>query len=630
MANSPENSAVADNQEILPKNAAADVYGLPLNKSSGSRLAVAILLIFVLLYGIFTAAFYVPAHLGVDQNGYMLTARLLAEHGRLSFLLHNPLQFAGSMVIQTPQGNMYAKYPPGVGVLGAILRLIAGPAAMYLVDPICTLLAIFGAYFIFRRLLDPFLALSGVILLAINPVTLTYANDANSQGAALGFTVLGFWALLSWWQKGGNLRAVAAGVLLGFCCWLRYTEFLWILPLLAVVRLRYKSTHSWSRSLIPIVAFALPVSILAIINWRAFGAPWRTGYWFCREQTGFSISYLVFGAHIFPTRQGNWLTVVEQFENMGLFLLFPMALLALCKLPVVYRRFGTVVLLWVAPSTLVYALYYWAPTNADTVGYLRFFLDTFPALIMVSLWMISEWLMPALRLRALAVGGLCILAAGYSLHVMMPRLQAASAEKLALLQARRVLRKSLRPGSVVFAPANVCNYLNSVGGFTLYDTNLFTPAMENRMTVLSARAGPSGLQKTRAREYRHLLSRKLRSGRREPMPGYMLHQLELRIIRKAWSRGKQVAFLSPALQLTGALPTAQFLKARRIAVVDQPAIGGRPFAAQLHWMKMNPRLRARLRRIQARRRLMRQWDIVELIPEKALSRARLASAAASP
>ncbi len=600
--------------------------GLPLRHTSGETTALVLLLIFTVLYGLFLAAFYEPAHPGVDQNGYMLTARLLAAHGQLSFRPQDPLQFAGSMIIQTPQGAMYAKYPPGVGVLGALLRFIGGPSAMYLVDPLCTVLALIGGYFLFRRLLDPFLALMGVILLAMNPVTLTYADDANSQGAALGFTVLGFWALLVWWEKGGAWRAVLAGVLLGFCCWMRYTEFLWVLPLLAVAMLRFFRTRVGRDSLVAIAGFGLPVAVLAAINWHAFGAPWRTGYWFCREQTGFSLQYLISGAHLFPSHQGNWLTVIEQFENLGLFLLFPIALIGLCKLPLIYRRFGLVILLWVLPTTLVYALYYWAPASNDTVGYLRFFLDTFPALILVSLWTISELLKSERWLRALAVGVLTLIATGYSLHVMMPRLLTAKAAKISLLQTGDLLRKNLKPGSVVFAPANVCNYLNSVGGFQLFDTSLFTPSMAGRMTFLSARSGPSGLQKARAMEYRHLLSRRNSRGAFVPDPAYMRRQMELKIVQKAWRDGKQVVMLAPALQMSRLMPTAAFMKVRSIGVIDQPALGPGRRMLRGRWAALNPRLMARMKQMRLRRQLMRQWDVVELLPKGGPSASRLASA----
>ena len=152
-----------------------------------------------------------------------------------------------------------------------------------------------------------------MIWLGLNPVTLTYADDANSHGAALGFTVLGFWAFLSSWRKGGAWRGIIAGAALGFCCSIRYTEFLWCLPLLAVVFMAVQDhRRSWRQGLTVLLAFAVPVGILALINWASFGEPWRTGYWFCKEQTGFAWHYFIGNPTGMPPRKGNWQSLREQ------------------------------------------------------------------------------------------------------------------------------------------------------------------------------------------------------------------------------------------------------------------------------------------------------------------------------
>ncbi len=102
-------------------------------------ISYALLVILVGLFAWAMAGFHQPANSGVDQNGYMTTARMLVEHHRLYFTPHNPYQFVGHMMIQTPDGRIYAKYPPGMGVLGALAWMIGGGSwAIYLVDPVCT------------------------------------------------------------------------------------------------------------------------------------------------------------------------------------------------------------------------------------------------------------------------------------------------------------------------------------------------------------------------------------------------------------------------------------------------------------------------------------------------------------
>ena len=173
---------------------------------------------------------------------------------------------------------------------------------------------------------------------------------------------------------------------------------------------------------------------------------------------------------------------------------------------------------------------------------------------------------------------------------------------------------------------NVCNYLNSVGGFQLFDTSLFTPGMAGRMTFLSARSGPSGLQRTRAMEYRRLLSRRNSSGTFVPDPAYRLRQMELKIVQKAWRQGKQVVMLAPALQINGLMPTAAFLKVRSIGVINQPTRSPGRRKLRGRWAALNPQLRARIKQMRLRRQLMRQWDIEELLPRGRPLASRLASA----
>ena len=572
---------------------------------SSSRVAGLLLTVFLILYTLMLQSFYEPAHPGVDQNGYMVTARLLSQHGRLYFQPHNPLQFAGPMTVLTPDGKVFAKYPPGVGFLGAIARMMYRPSAMYLVDPICTVMALFFAYLLFRSLLDPFMALIGVIWLGLNPVTLTYADDANSHGAALGFTVLGFWALLSWWRKGGAWRGIIAGAALGFCCSIRYTEFLWCLPLLAVVFMAVQDhRRSWRQGLTVLLAFAVPVGILALINWASFGAPWRTGYWFCKEQTGFAWHYFIGNPTAMPPRQGNWQSLLEQMENLGLFLLFPLAIAGLIRLFWSSRKLAMAVGLWVIPSAAVYLFYYWAPANDFTTGYLRFYLDIFPALIMVALWFLSRAAGPNAASRALVVGVLTMVSTGYSAYTITPHLPNAKSQKLQLIAPRQALRQRVKPGSVVFADEQLCNYLNSMGGYKLYSASMFAPQAFKQFDHVADHSGPIPFEQARADLYVRLLGRKTAGGQWEAKPLAQLHGIELRLMQSAWKKHQQVAFLIPTSQMWPLVPHEPGVNIRTLAVLDPLSM---PARNTTQWMggkvPKNPLL---LRRLQLRRRNLLQ------------------------
>ncbi len=610
-------AAPANNNHMLECNQdAAFPGGSP--PESRSFVAGLLLTVFLVLYALMLQSFYEPAHPGVDQNGYMVTARLLSQHGRLYFRPHNPLQFAGRMMVLTPDGKIFAKYPPGVGFLGAIARILYRPSAMYLVDPICTVMALFFAYFLFRSLLDPFMALIGVIWLGLNPVTLTYADDANSHGAALGFTVLGFWALLSWWRKGGTCRGIIAGAALGFCCSIRYTEFLWCLPLLAVVAMAVKDhRRSWRQGLMVLLAFAVPVAILALINWASFGAPWRTGYWFCKEQTGFAWRYFIGNPAGMPPRQGNWQTALEQMENLGLFLLFPLVLAGLIRLFWTSRKLALAIALWVVPSATVYLFYYWAPANDFTTGYLRFFLDIFPALIMVALWLLARAAGPNAMARALIVGLLTMVSVGYSAYTINPQLLNAKNVKLQLIAARQQLRESLKPGSVVFADEQMCNYLNSIGGYRLYSASIFSPQAFAQFNHVTDHSGPIPFQQARADLYVHLLGRKTAAGRWQVKPLAQIHDIELRLMRQAWKKHRKVAFLIPTNQIWPLVPHEPGVHIRKIAVINPLAM---PAWNTTQWMGgnqlANPRLARRLQLMRRNLLLRGQRTLLVLSREK--------------
>ncbi len=612
-------TVTANAVEIQPLECSHDkIFPVEPAHAGNSIIAGILLAVFLTLYALLLHGFYEPAHPGVDQNGYMVTARLLSQHGRLYFKPHHALQFAGRMMIQTPDGKIFAKYPPGVGILGALARIIYRPSAMYLVDPIFTVMALFFAYLLFRTMLDPFLALIGVIWLGLNPVTLAYADDANSHGAALGFTVLGFWALLSWWRKGGTWRGIIAGLALGFCCSIRYTEFLWCLPLLALVGMAVRGhRRSWRQGLAVVIAFAIPVVILAIINWASFGAPWRTGYWFCKEQTGFGWQYFIGNAGGAIPRQGNWQTVLEQMENLGLFLLFPLALAGLIRLFWTSRKLALALALWVVPSATVYMFYYWAPTNDSTTGYLRFFLDVFPAMILAALWMLGRATGPNAASRALAVGFLTLIGAGYSAWTMTPQLLNAQGQKLQLLAARQVLREQLKPGSVVFADEQMCNYLNSIGGYRLYSASMFSPQAFRQFDHVADHTGPIPFQKARAELYASILGRKTAAGQWVPKPLAQIHAMELRIMKRAWRAHEQVAFLIPSNQLWPLLPREPGVRIRRIAMLNPMAL---PAIGHTQWMPgaapINPHIMQRWRLMQLNLMRRNQRTLLILSPER--------------
>ena len=394
-------------------------WTLPPEPRWGRYIAAALLLAILVLYSFVMHAYYAGAHGGVDQSGYLRTAQLLVDTHRLSFIPVDPYQFASRMCIMTepfrdltPEEvqagaapyHIYAKYPFGFPLLAAVARWASGSfAAMYMVNPASTVLALAFAYLMFRQLLTRFTSLIGVLLLACNPLTLYYSNDANSHATTLLFICIGFWGLLAWMRTHSKWQGFVGGFALGYACTIRYSEFLLVLPVASAAAASFFANFwSWFKNrrtggggmklapmtnwLYPVLGWAIPIATLCIICWISFGQPWKTGYTYCHEDTGFGWKYFLgasgSGGGVDTAKQGNWETFLLQLNRTGLYVLWPLALVGLFGMVAKLPRVAMVLLLWLLPPTFLYMFYYWAPNGAETmVNYLRFFISIVPGLI---------------------------------------------------------------------------------------------------------------------------------------------------------------------------------------------------------------------------------------------------------
>lgn len=590
-------------------------------------LAVALLLTLIGLYACVLGRFWSGAHPGVDQAGYLMTARQIVEHGRLYFVPENPYQFVSHMCIMTEpyeppsmdtpaRYRIYAKYPFGFPLLAAAGRWLDGVDGMYWVNPLCTVLACFFAYFLFRTALRRFTALIGVLLLMVNPLTLTYAHDSNSHASVLFCVCFGFWGLLSWWQTGRWGRGFLGAFALGYACTIRYSEFLLVLPVTfaALTNLRWNWRQMLSCAGV-LAGWALPVAALALICWLSFGAPWKTGYTYCHEDTGFGWKYFI-GDNAEPTnslRQGNWATLLQQLNHTGLFLIWPLALAGLLGMLGRSWRLGITLLLWVIPSTALYLFYYWAPQGENTMGYLRFFLSVVPGFLFAALWLlehaltaragdkwpnliaisllafvIAAWFVyyytpgpgePSARWRwavgaiplllaaaiwcwerphaaqrvplALTLGALAALTCGVNLLNVLPDVENRFAGQLALRQTVDNLRAYVPTGSVVFADENLCNELDSFGGYQLYSHALLNPMGLTRFRNVYERLkdntdddpNPNPIQWERARFYLQLIGRQTPNGTWVNKDVRERNAAMNTLLQRAFNRQQRVVFL---------------------------------------------------------------------------------------
>ena len=451
----------------------------PLDEEPPAKRRLFALLALALVAGVvwMNASYWVPAHPGVDQNAYLVGGRQVARLGspRLDPInpadgSFDPYSFVGMMWVGADLGTnaerYYPKYPIGLPLLiGGACRVgdvldgwtgqkvpTWGTILTFWISPVSTALAVWGMFFIARFLAGSLPGFLGAILLAMSPVTLELANNPNSHASTLFCVTWGGYLMMIWWHRGGAWRASLAGLLLGFAALIRYSEATMILPLGLMVAFRfgarwielcrsrkgYRSagvsayrgvpqaanphtpTSPYSHtallrpaieSILAIAWWAIPVVFLICFNLKSVKT-W-TGYDPTNESIGFDLDYF----------NDNWEPMLRQINSMGMFFIFPLALVGLVWMFFHRWQLALMFATWILPNLAIYAAYYWAPDAQGgmmRVGYLRFFLSVFPALIACAIWLIGHVAQLASRplSRAqhvgalLACAALCVGAAG--------------------------------------------------------------------------------------------------------------------------------------------------------------------------------------------------------------------------
>ncbi len=368
-----------------------------------------------------TWCFNAPAHGGVDQNGYLVGGRNVADSGTMKATQRNPdsgqldpFMFVSPMWVGADMGTererFYPKYPLGLpAIYAAVLkiggehgrdlplvsrRLADGYTLCLWVSPVCMSLAVLGCFGLGRMLGGSYAGVLAAIVFATSPVTLGLSTSPNSHASAVCCVAWGMLFLCWWWRSGGLFKGLLAGVLIGYAATIRYTEGLLVLPLFYVVIERampgllpwnwtslrdrqgirpVKSPTPWQRwqGLAVALGWALPVAILVIYNLRAMST--LTGY----DNTNESAIGSAFKWEHFRV---NWYTTVTQLNDIALAFVLPLGLAGLVWM---YRwnfRLATAMLLWIVPSAIAYTSYYWAPQQDVATRYMRFFLTIMPGL----------------------------------------------------------------------------------------------------------------------------------------------------------------------------------------------------------------------------------------------------------
>jgi Dolichyl-phosphate-mannose-protein mannosyltransferase len=218
------------------------------------RLYLAFTLLAIGLFAAAMACYFVPASRGGDKNGYLLGGKAMLSHPLRGLRSPDEYAYLGRYWIRLPSGRYGLKFSPGLPALDAVVMGIARGSATagHAVTPVCTVLALLGAFFLFGDLAGSFAAFLGVVILASNSTVLVLANTPTSHAPALCTVTWGLYLLLRWWRDGIVAAAIGAGLLLGYSATIRYTEVLLLMPMAAAIFTRcwpagsFQSPRCWA------------------------------------------------------------------------------------------------------------------------------------------------------------------------------------------------------------------------------------------------------------------------------------------------------------------------------------------------------------------------------------------------
>ena len=490
----------------------------------------------ILGFSIYTTSHWVGADPGDGENAYLLAAQLLVDDFSVSYAPPDQFSFIDFAWVDASDGRFYLKFPIGTTLLHATARWVAkicvptkaslGP---YVVSPICMIFFLIGSYLVFRIFFEFSYSVIGLTLLAINPVTVYQANLAYSHGPSMCVSVWGMYALLRWWKRGGALKALTAGLLLGLLVSIRYDDGLFLIPILVIVCLRWRHPEGCVNKECGVVlaGWLLPVFLLLIYNWISIGS--LTGYDYTNESTGFSLKFL-------PSRLHHTL---RAFNSSGLPWVFPFSVLGAGVLLMSNRPLAAIVLAWILPNFVLHLCYYYLPEGqllsaSAAMNQLRFFAPNLPALVLLALWCWSHLRVPALtRHQDVVIWVFVALAAVTTLSITIPLLNKQQSRRLRLQTAGREIVSRVDPGSMVVGIYPIIAHLQVIGDYRLYDVSTFHKD-QAKYIGRSHEDRPYPLSVGRRRRLYEFLTRNSQDD---------IIRVENQIMRKAMRQGRRVFFI---------------------------------------------------------------------------------------
>ena len=483
---------------------------------------------------------FTPAYTELDPEGYLLPAKRIACGEPLSVKDDDIFYYQNHVWVENEKGEVCSKFAPGYPVIMALFYKIGGDVGMFWVSPFCGVLALIGAFFLFRLWMSSFPAILATACLAVNKMFLIYTGYLLTHSLDICAVVWGIYFLFKWRRNGKWQNALYTGLILGFACTVRYTDALFtIVILIAVISrlipylkevVKYKKRdskdkeesllHPGYRPLISIGvllgAFALFPLIMLIYNKVLFGNSFVTGYYLSNEQYAFSFNQIT------KTLPAIW----NGMSNECLFLTFEIGLIAILLLGPWSESLMKI--FWVAPLILLHATYYW---TGGSMAYTRFFISLYPAFIGSAFALIDKVLQSKVRRWFIATLFAAMVIGGSFNDAMTGISRVVSFRRSrAVAECAKQLSSSLNPNAVIFSDWKCGTYLGTLRQFRYYNLYLFTSQYGKR-SGWGINVRQQKKRVARLREFYRTHNQK------------ELSAMKKKLVLKFLSEGRQVVFL---------------------------------------------------------------------------------------
>jgi len=281
--------------------------------------------------------------------------------------------------------------------------------------------------------------------------------------------------MLDWWGRSpARWRAICAGLLLGIVPTIRYAEVVAVLGIATFLIWHVYRQRSRARDLgYAFLGASVPISLLALHNWSAFGAPWLTGYSLTNEQTGFSWQW--FESHLLPN--------YEALMSGGAGLFFALGIVGLIAMLAEHktRPLAACLTLVIGPITVVYTAYYWGGGQQS----LRFFLPVLPLFLLPAMWVFHR-MRGAVAARVGALG-LAAITVAIGIPESTARMQQQQRNTHRAAVAAGWISEHVPAGSVVVASHGVNDTLHYYDRWKLAESELLRG--RNRFSPRGVRRG---------------------------------------------------------------------------------------------------------------------------------------------